>query len=60
MTPLHWAVERGHLLVVHLLLRHQANTNVLNKFDKTPMEIALTNSRNDLAELLHSAQVKTL
>ena len=31
MTPLHWAVEKGHLGVIELLLVHSADINCENK-----------------------------
>lgn len=52
MTPLHWAVERGHLPVIEVLLEHNADVNALSKFDKTPITVALDNGRLDLAQLL--------
>ena len=52
MTPLHWAVARGHKECVELLLKHGANTEMRSKFDKTPMEIASDNHRPDLFEML--------
>ena len=31
MTPLHWAVEKGHIDVVQILLAHGASANGMNK-----------------------------
>ena len=56
MTPLHWAVERGNISTVEMLLRHGSNTNIESKFDKTALEIASDNGRPDIFEML---QVKT-
>ena len=52
MTPLHWAVERGCCATVEILLKHGANTNIVSKFDKTPLEIASENGRPDIFEIL--------
>ena len=52
MTPLHWAVERGNISAVQMLLRHGSNTKIESKFDKTPLEIALDNGRPDIYEML--------
>ncbi len=57
MTPLHWAVERGNVSTVEMLLRHGSNTNIESKFDKTPLEIASDNGRPDIFEMV---QVKNL
>lgn len=52
MTPLHWAVEREHLTVMHILLDYGADTNATSKFDKTPISIALEHDRLDLVDIL--------
>jgi ankyrin repeat protein len=52
MTPLHWAVERGHVSCVEALLRFGADVDLESKFDKTPMEIASDNGRADIFEVL--------
>ena len=52
MTPLHWAVERGNVSTVEMLLRHGSNTNIESKFDKTPLEIASDNGRPDIFEMV--------
>lgn len=52
MTPLHWAVEREHVEVMHILLDHGADTNATSKFDKTPISLALEHDRLDLVDIL--------
>ena len=41
MTPLHWAVERGHAETVLTLLRFGANVCAETKFGKTSLEIEI-------------------
>lgn len=52
MTPLHWAVEREHAEVMHVLLEHGADANATSKFDKTPISLALEHNRLDLVDVL--------
>lgn len=52
MTPLHWAVEREHIEVMHILLEHGADANATSKFDKTPISLALEHDRLDLVDIL--------
>lgn len=52
MTPLHWAVEREHTEVMHVLLEHGADANATSKFDKTPISLALEHDRLDLVDIL--------
>lgn len=52
MTPLHWAVEREHVEVMHVLLEHGADANATSKFDKTPISLALEHDRLDLVDIL--------
>lgn len=52
MTPLHWAVERGHRDVVECLLANGADVNIMSKFDKTPIDIARDSGRLDLIPIL--------
>ena len=52
MTPLQWAVQRGHNECVEILLRYGADVNLENKFGKTPIEIASNQNRSDTCELL--------
>lgn len=55
MTPLHWAAQNGHVEVAATLIRYGANTNVRNKFDLTPSDIALQIKRHDIIETISMA-----
>jgi len=57
MTPLHWAVEREHVDVMHILLDHGADTNATSKFEKTPISLALEHDRLDLVDVLQQERV---
>jgi len=57
MTPLHWAVEREHMDVMHILLDHGADTNATSKFEKTPISLALEHDRLDLVDVLQQERV---
>lgn len=57
MTPLHWAVEREHVDVMHILLDHGADINATSKFDKTPISLALEHDRLDLVDILQQERV---
>lgn len=52
MTPLHWAVERKHVDVMHILLDHGADRTATSKFSKTPVSLALECDRLDLVDIL--------
>jgi GA-binding protein transcription factor beta len=52
MTPLHWAVERGHTDVVDCLLSNGADINIQSKFEKTPIDIAYDNGRLEMVPTL--------
>lgn len=52
MTPLHWAVQNEHLDVISLLLKHGANPDIVNKFEKTPADIAVDLNRMDILQQL--------
>lgn len=58
MTPLHWAVERGHYSVVVKLMEYGSNPNALSKFEKTPLIIALENGRQDVMDALQNTEVR--
>lgn len=57
MTPLHWAVEREHVDVMHILLDHGADANATSKFEKTPISLALEHDRLDLVDTLQQDRV---
>lgn len=50
MTPLHWAAQNGHIDIAEVLLRHGANSDLLNKFDKSPGNIAIEINRLDILQ----------
>ena len=52
MTPLHWAVERGCVGAMEILLKHGASPDLESKFGKSPLDIASDNGRPDLYEIL--------
>ena len=52
MTPLHWAVERGHADCAEVLIRYGADVNFENKFGKCPLELASEHGRSDMYEML--------
>ena len=56
MTALHWAVDRGNVSAVEVLLKFGADVNAESKFDKTPLEIASDNARPDIYEMLQNAE----
>lgn len=52
MTPLHWAVQKGHKNIAKLLLQHGGDPNIMSKFSKTPITLAVELEQNDLVEEL--------
>ena len=58
MTPLHWAVERGHGDCAEILIRFGADVNFENKFGKCPLELASEHGRSDLYEMLQVSKLK--
>lgn len=56
MTPLHWAVEKGHKSIVRLLLKHNADVSIVTKFGRTALAIAVLTEQADLLEELESAR----
>lgn len=54
MTPLHWAVERGHEECVLVLLNEGANPRAESKFLKTPLSIAAEMGWDTMVEVLQS------
>jgi len=43
-TPLHIAAARGHLEVVELLLSHGGDSQLCNKDQKTPIDLAMNSA----------------
>jgi len=57
-TLLHLASERGHTPVVVILLNNEANLNKRNSKGKTPLEVALNNGNQQIADLITRETVK--
>ncbi|XXG85616.1 hypothetical protein AAC387_Pa11g0661 [Persea americana] len=51
-TPLHWAVDRGHLNVIDLLVGRNADVNAQDNEGQTPLHYAAVCDREAIAELL--------
>lgn len=58
-TPLHWAVDRGHLNVTELLVGRDADVNAKDNDGQTPLHYAVTCEREAIAEYLvkHNADI---
>ncbi|XP_027331281.1 acyl-CoA-binding domain-containing protein 1 isoform X2 [Abrus precatorius] len=58
-TPLHWAVDRGHLNVTELLVGKNADVNAKDNDGQTPLHYAATCEREAIAEYLvkHNADI---
>ncbi|TKY74069.1 Acyl-CoA-binding domain-containing protein 2 [Spatholobus suberectus] len=58
-TPLHWAVDRGHLNVTELLVGRNADVNAKDNDGQTPLHYAVTCEREAIAEYLvkHNADI---
>ncbi|XP_020702853.1 acyl-CoA-binding domain-containing protein 1 [Dendrobium catenatum] len=51
-TPLHWAVDRGHLKIVEILLSKSADVNAKDNEGQTSLHYAVVCEREAFAELL--------
>ncbi|KAK7410732.1 hypothetical protein VNO78_01758 [Psophocarpus tetragonolobus] len=60
-TPLHWAVDRGHLNVTELLVGRNADVNAQDNDGQTPLHYAVTCEREAIAEYLvkHNADISS-
>jgi ankyrin repeat protein len=56
-TPLQVAVSNNHIEVVKLLLKHQANVQVLNKKKQTLLHIACENGNEAMIRLLLNTNI---
>ena len=54
-TPLHIAAARGHLEVVELLLNHGGDSQLRNKDQKTPVDLAMNSAIVNLLQLSNLA-----
>jgi len=50
-TPLHIAAARGHLEVVELLLSHGGDSQLRNKDQKTPTDLAMNSAIVNLLQM---------
>ncbi|KAH6822185.1 acyl-CoA binding protein 2 [Perilla frutescens var. hirtella] len=59
-TPLHWAVDRGHLNITALLLNKNADVNAKDGEGQSPLHYAAVCERTTIAELLvkHGADIE--
>lgn len=51
-TPLHLALERGHLDVVELLIKEGTTANAANSNGQTPLHSALNGGHHEAARML--------
>ncbi|CAK9159401.1 unnamed protein product [Ilex paraguariensis] len=51
-TPLHWAVDRGHLNITELLVSQSADVNAKDNEGQTPLHYATVCEREAIAEFL--------
>jgi hypothetical protein len=52
ITPLHWAVEIGHIEIIRLLLQNGADVNAKSRWDRTPLHCSAYHGHVDILHLL--------
>ncbi|KAJ1567588.1 hypothetical protein HK405_005442 [Cladochytrium tenue] len=52
-TPLHLAVENGHLELVQYLVSKSADKTAPNKNEETPVQVTVRKGLTEIAKLLH-------
>jgi len=57
-TPLHISVENNDVRMSAILLKWRANISMKNKWNQTPLDIAMSNFDNDIIDLLTDDDVK--
>ncbi len=53
-TPLHYAFLLGHISIAEQLIKHQCHKNSKNKQNKTPYELLLTSTEEDVRDCLET------
>jgi len=56
MTPMHFAVQKGNLEIVKILLKFGVNVNILDDFGKTPLRIAIQKGYLEIIKILLDAK----
>ncbi|PPD73832.1 hypothetical protein GOBAR_DD29240 [Gossypium barbadense] len=51
-TPMHWAIDRGHLKFAEALLSRNADVNAKDNEGQTPLHYAVMCEREDIAKFL--------
>ena len=51
-TALHFAAAKGYTAVAHCLVENDAFVDARNRLNETPLEIAITNHKNDFATFM--------
>ncbi|KAJ4913503.1 Acyl-CoA-binding domain-containing protein 2 [Raphanus sativus] len=58
-TPLHWAIDRGHLQIAKLLVDKNADVNAKDNEGQTPLHYAVVCDRETIAEFLVKQKANT-
>ncbi len=59
MTPSHWTARNGHTEALRCLIELKANVNVIDKYDKTPLDYAIERGHTESANILRENGAKT-